>query len=172
MVIKIFYVIISLFSVSMVFLMTQNPYSSKLEQGDISIANMEAKNIVDYELNATKTYARYDADNIIRYKNYDDISNFDSVILKGNTLHYLSSNKATATKDIITFYGDAKYKNSDKLNYNSERIIYNIALENLKSDSDFIMTQNSDKVVGKSVLYDMKDKKIFAKKVSGWYYTK
>ncbi len=173
LVVKIFYVIIALFSVSMVFLMTQSPYSSQNIKAEISIANMQANNVVDYELNSTLVYGRYETKSIIRYKEYDELDTFKGTLFRGDSVHFLESKDALIRQNLITLTNDAIYKNQDDFKYESQKIVYDMQKKELFSDVPFKITQykqnaNADIITGNSVLYKIDDKKIFAKKVQGW----
>ena len=74
--IRIFYFFITLFSVSVVFSMLDNPFEIDIDKNNISIANMQANNVQIIELNTSKTYAKYGAQNITRYKEQDIASKF------------------------------------------------------------------------------------------------
>ena len=60
MVIKIFYFVVSVFSVAMVYLTVQDPYYSQFFEVDKTAANMQINDIIDYEINATAVAARYE----------------------------------------------------------------------------------------------------------------
>ena len=62
MVIRIFYLVVSVFSVAMVYLAIEEPYYSELLKGGEVSANMQMNTVTDYEMNATVVNARYEAD--------------------------------------------------------------------------------------------------------------
>ncbi|HDX8139294.1 TPA: LPS export ABC transporter periplasmic protein LptC, partial [Campylobacter fetus] len=94
LVIKIFYFVIALFSVSMVFLMLQTPYSANIYKNELKVANMQASNVVSYELNSTLVYGRYEASDVTRYETYDLLNSFSGLFLRGDYTHSLSSKLA------------------------------------------------------------------------------
>lgn len=170
MVIKIFYIAVAIFAVAMVFLSLQNPYENDLFKRDINLANMQMKGIVDYEV-SEKVSLKLSADTATRYSKKDEFENFKAEMVD-DINHTLTSQKAQIIGDNIKFYQNAKYQNSDGLNYKSEEILYNTKKKIAKSNVPFEMTQNSDKITGKSIEYDLQKKQSKAKGVNGWFVSK
>lgn len=168
MVVKIFYAVIAIFSIAMVFLASSDPYFAENFKKDLSVANMQANDIVDYEINATMISARYEADELNRYNKEDEFLMFKSEILRGNLLHFLSSDKAKIQGDNIKFIHNVVYDNNDSLNFQSDEVVYNQKTKIAISKKDFIMTQNSDKIIGKSLEYDLKNKQTKIKGIKAW----
>lgn len=171
MVIKIFYIVIAIFCVTMVILSVQSPYLSDDFKRDLSIANMEMNNIIDYEVSQSVT-GKFTSDKGTRYNDRDEFENFYGQIFEKDTNHTLKSNKARYKKDIVTFSGKATYTNTDDLNYISEEIIYNLKTKVAQSDKPFVMTQNNDKITGKNLKHILATKQTFAKGVHAWIQTK
>lgn len=166
MVIRIFYFAVAIFSVAMVFLSLQSPYLSELFDHNVSVANMQMNGVVDYEVEE-KIIGKYRADSVIRYKNSDNFVNFSGFFVD-DLNHTLSSKEVIKKGDILLFKKEAKYHNSDDLNYVSDEIIYNAKSKILESKVPFVMTQKSDKITGQSVRYDMNKKQTNVKGVRGW----
>lgn len=171
MVIKIFYFVIALFSVAMVFLSVQTPYVSDIFKENSKIAVMEMKDITDYEISPQLIVGEYKAKSGERFKNRDEFSKFKGRILD-DINHTIISDKAQMNGDIITLWKNGHYQNTDNINFYSEKIVYNSKKKFLKSDTNFTMTQDTDKVTGKSVEYDINKKQTKAKGVKGWFQSK
>ncbi|CZE49244.1 Uncharacterised protein [Campylobacter geochelonis] len=172
MVIRIFYIAIAIFSVAMVILSVQTPYFSDFFKEDLSVANMEMTKIEDFEVSENKITGKFSSDSGVRYKDRDEFNGFLGEILGDDVNHTLSSKKAIRKNDVLTFFGDAKYKNSDNLNYISDEIIYNTKTKIAQSNMPFVMTQYENKVVGANLKYDLNKKQTFATGVHGWFQTK
>lgn len=84
LVIRIFYLVVSVFSVAMVYLAIEEPYYSELLNGGEVSANMQMNAVTDYEMNATTISARYEADTWNRYPEFDELVKFRAEIFKGS----------------------------------------------------------------------------------------
>lgn len=162
---KIFYFLIALFSITMVFGLFDTGYYIGLSKENIKLVNMKAFNIHSYELNSSVIYGSYEADEFIRYKDYDEAVNFRG-FYKDNALHKLSSNTAISKDGQIDLKGNAKYYNIDEnISYFSAQLIYGD--NKLKSPVPFTLTQNQDTITANSGIYDITNKKIQANQVKG-----
>lgn len=168
MVVKIFYFVIAIFSVAMVFLASSDPYYSEQFKRDLSVANMQVNQIVDYEINATKISGKYEADRLNRYANKDEFLNFKASVLRQNLEHNLSSQTAIYQGDEMKFLKDVRYENNESLKFSSDELIYNQKAKIAKTTSDFVATKNHDKVIGKSLEYDIGNKQTKAQGVKAW----
>ncbi|MFL1706346.1 LPS export ABC transporter periplasmic protein LptC [Campylobacter sp. MOP7] len=168
MVIKIFYFVISIFSVAMVYLTIQDPYHSDFLKPDKNIANMRMGNVVDYEINSTLISGRYEAQSWNRYSDRDEFVMFKAQILKDDLEHNLSSINAMHKSNVFLFKNNVNYINSDRVNFKSEEAKYDINKKILSSTVPFVITQNSDKITGNNVTYDVNSKKIYAKGIKAW----
>lgn len=172
MAIRIFYFGIAIFSVMMVILSVQTPYFSDFFKNELNLAETEMSKIVDYEVTNEKINARYKAQKGIRYKDKDEFENFKGLVLGNDTNHTLSSKKAIYKGEIIEFLDDAKYKNSDEINYISDEIIYNTKTKIATSNKPFILWQNENNVTGLTLKYDLNTKQTFATGVHGCFIRK
>ncbi|WP_172201851.1 LPS export ABC transporter periplasmic protein LptC [Campylobacter sp. RM16188] len=168
MVIKIFYFVISIFSVAMVYLTIQDPYHAQSIKPDNSIASMKINDVIDYELNSTIINARYEADEWNRYSDKDEFLSFKAEIIKDNKEHNLTSDKAFYQNDTIKFKGNVDYISSDGLKFVSDEVVYDIKSKLAVSDTSFVMTQNGDKVVGDALVYDTNLKRTYVKGIRAW----
>lgn len=168
--IKIFYFVVALFSMSVVALMLQNPYEASLQSNSIKVANMQADEVISYEINATNTYAKFTSKSVIAYDDYNEFIQPNVTFIQKDR-HNITSNEAIYKDNNITFFGDVRYLNLDtNLRYNSSEIQYLMMEKTLLSSVPFELLQNSDKIVGKSVIYALDSNYIVAKGVKGWFY--
>lgn len=168
--IKIFYFVVALFSMSVVALMLQNPYEASLQSNSIKVANMQADGVISYEINATNTYAKFTSKSVIAYDDYNEFIQPNVTFIQKDR-HNITSNEAIYKDNNITFFGDVRYLNLDtNLRYNSSEIQYLMMEKTLLSSVPFELLQNSDKIVGKSVIYALDGNHIVAKGVKGWFY--
>ena len=103
MVIRIFYLVVSVFSVAMVYLAIEEPYYSDLLSGGEVSASMQMSVVTDYEMNATAVNARYEADTCNRYKDRDECLKFKGVAIMGDKEHNISSDEAIYQEDLLKF---------------------------------------------------------------------
>ena len=163
MVIKIFYFFIALFSVVMVFLSVQTPYVAELFNGDDSkIATIEMRGIDDFEITNEK----------IRFSNKDVFKDFRADKIFDDLNHTITSKNAELTKNLAVAYGNAHYKNSDNIEYFSDKISYDMQKHVVFSDTNFTMTQAADRIEGVKIRYEIEKKQTFAKGVKGWFWEK
>ena len=147
MVIRIFYLVVSVFSVAMVYLAIEEPYySDLLSSGEVS-ASMQMSAVTDYEMNATAVNARYEADTCNRYKDRDECLN---------------------QEDLLKFKNNVRYINNENLKFVSNEATYDIKKKIAISNTPFVMTQNGNKITGNSLVYDLNLKTTKIKGFQGW----
>ena len=164
MVIRIFYLVVSVFSVAMVYLAIEEPYYSELLKGGEVTTNMQMNAVTDYEINASVVNARYEADTWNRYSEFDEFIKFRAEIFKDNKEHNVSSDKAFYNGGRIILKGNARYANNENLTFLSEEVIYSTATKVATTQTPFTLTKNEDKIVGKALVYDFELKKAYIKK--------
>ena len=146
----------------------QDPYYTEMLKPDNTIATIQANDFVDHEINATMITARYEADEWNRYDGLDEFLNFKAEILRDENRHDISSDKAFYQNDIVKFTGNVTYKDNKDLKFVSEEVMYNTKTKIANSDEPFVMTQNNDKIVGKSIIYDTNLKRTYARGIEAW----
>lgn len=147
--------------------MVQMPYDISLTP-QIGIANMQAKDVEGYELNSTLIFSRYEVKNAIRYNDRDEFLGFKANYVQNGNFHTISARKALLQGNVVTLSGDVIYTNSDNLDFQSNLVSYDLKMKTLTSILPFIITQGGNKITGKSAVYDMENKKLYASEVSGW----
>lgn len=168
MVIKIFYFLIALFSVSMALIAFQSPYLTQISKMNIDISDMQMNVVQNYEINSSGINGYYEASKVVKISNDNYFYDFNAMILRSDVMHTLSSDEGIYKKDEIVLKKNALYKNNNDLNFASQKIIYDTKNKIVKSDVEFVATQNGNKIIGKSVKYDTKNKQIYAKGVHSW----
>jgi hypothetical protein len=144
----------------MVYLTLQDPYYSHFFQNDQSIANMQMNDVVDFELNNTMVIAKYEADEWNRYAKKDEFFDFKAQILRDKIEHNISSKKAIYENEMVNFQDNVDYKNSDGLRLISDYIVYNTNSKVIQSDTNFTMTRGKNRVIGRSLKYDLNTKQL------------
>ncbi|MCR8678921.1 MULTISPECIES: hypothetical protein [Campylobacter] len=168
--IRIFYFAVAIFSISVVVLMLQSPYDIKANINNIKVANMQADEVISYEMNATDIYANFISSSVIAYDDYNKFIN-PNVTFIHKDKHNINAKEAIYKDNNITFINEVKYINLiTNLRYNSNEIIYDNSTKILLSNLPFELLQNSDKILGNSVIYELDNNYITAKGVRGWFY--
>ncbi|MCD8213028.1 MAG: LPS export ABC transporter periplasmic protein LptC [Campylobacter sp.] len=152
----------------MIFLALQDPYFAEQFKQDLNVSSMQANDVLDYEMNASAISAIYEADEVNRYSDKDEFLKFKAQILRGNLKHDISSDKVILRGDNVKFVGNARYDNNNSLKFFSEEVIYNTKTKIARSDSDFVMTKNTDKATGESGTYDLVRKQTRIKGLKAW----
>ena len=131
---------------------------------------MQADGVISYEINATNTYAKFTSKSVIAYDDYNEFIQPNVTFIQKDR-HNITANEAIYKDNNITFFGDVRYLNlATNLRYNSSEIQYLMMEKTLLSSVPFELLQNSDKIVGKSVIYTLDKNHITAKGVKGWFY--
>ncbi|HEG8257601.1 TPA: hypothetical protein SF031_000854, partial [Campylobacter jejuni] len=89
MAIKIFGILIALFTITFTILSLQDPYSLNLQTNALNFKNIEAKNLKAYESNTSTIKAYYKANSWVRYADRDEFNDFITLNLDFN----LSANR-------------------------------------------------------------------------------
>ena len=161
-----------MFSLSVVFLMIGKPYDLSVDANDIKVANLQAYDVLNYELDSNLTHGKYRAEVVTRYRKYDELTKVSGEYIddKGS-LHTLSGDKGTIKGNVMRVDGNGHYRNVfENVDYKSKTIIYD--KKALRSPTPFVLTQNADKVTGASANYNIDTKQLKAKKVKAWLQTK
>lgn len=153
----------------MVVLGFQVPYFSDMLNDKIIIANIEMDDIKDFQVADTidiKSIAKKG----IKYQDREEFIKFASFLYAKDLNHTISSDIAVHKGDLIIFNPNTIYKNSDNLTYKTKEIIYNMKTKIAISNYPFIATKDRDRVIGKSLVYDLNKKTTLAREVKGWFY--
>lgn len=168
MVIRVFYFVVSIFSVAMVYLSMQEPYENHTLKPDASIAGMMINDVIDYEINKEMIKARYEADEWNRYQDRDEILKFKTEFIRDGLEHNASSDKVVHKNDVLNFNGNFRYTNAKGLKFASEEVIYDLKAKIASSSTPFVLFDGSSKVMGDSIIYDTIMKTTYAKGIRAW----
>lgn len=167
MVVKIFYFVLALFSVSFVFLIVETPYDLSYEKDDIKIAHTQVFDVKNIDANETSIFGEYFAKKVVRFDDRDEVEGFEAKYIDDMGLHVLSADKAIIVGKDITLSGNAHYRNlNQNIDYKSQSIVY--SKKTLKSNTKFTLQTPTSKVTGVNLKYDLQNKTIKADKVKSW----
>lgn len=167
MAIKIFSILLALFSIGFVAISIQDPYFLELKSYSINFKNIEAKNLIASELNSTSVKSIYKANMWIRYQEKDVFKDFLNINqdynISANTLEffYNKNNKLFLSGDVI-------YINDDNTKITSDEVYYYTDSKILTSNLGFKAYLNNNLIIGKILNYDMKNKILKIKGVNAW----
>lgn len=168
MVIKIFYFFIALFSVVMVLIMVQNPYIATLSRANLEIADMQMRDVSDYEITQSGINSNYRAKIWQKFGDKNDFLDFYGVVLDRNYTHEISSKNGYLKDNILLLSKNAVYKNDKNITFSSDEIIFDMKSKIVRSKVPFIATLNDNNISGKIISYDTKNGIIRAKFVDAW----
>ncbi|ARJ56314.1 hypothetical protein [Campylobacter cuniculorum] len=167
MAIKIFGILIALFTISFTILSLQDPYSLNLKNYSLDFKNIEANSLDAYELNSSMIKSYYKAHSWTRYENKDVFKNFVNLNLDFNlsahTLELLG-------KDFnqVVFEGDVVYLGKDKTKLLSPKMQFNPREKILSTHLGFKAFIDGNIINGNVLNYDIKNKILQVQGVQAW----
>ncbi|AJC87603.1 hypothetical protein [Campylobacter insulaenigrae] len=165
MAIKIFATLMCLFVFVMVILSTQDQYLFNIKPQNIEIANTQAFDVIDYELNSSIVKASYEASRWVKYQDKDI---FDNFITRG--LDYnLSSNLLIKDEVMSVLEGNVSYFDQNKTSIFTQKAIYNMNDKFLYSDNKFKAYIGLNEIVGDNFLYKIEDKELKIQRIKAWF---
>ncbi|MBK1972179.1 LPS export ABC transporter periplasmic protein LptC [Campylobacter sp. 2018MI35] len=167
MVIKIFGVLIALFTIIFTILTLQDPYSLNLKSYSLNFKNMEASNLNIYETNSSTIKAYYKANSWERYNDKDVFHYFTTLNfdfnLSANTLELLNDQK-----NKIVFEGNVSYSDLNGTKILSQKVKFNPDDKILSTDVGFKAFLNKNRVDGNILVYDLKKNTLQVEGVQAW----
>lgn len=167
MVIKIFGVLIALFTIIFTILTLQDPYSLNLKSYSLDFKNMEAKNLNIYETNSSAIKAYYKANSWERYNDKDIFHYFTTLNfdfnLSANTLELLNNQK-----NKIVFEGNVSYIDLNGTKILSQKVKFNPDEKIISTDMGFKAFLNKNRIDGNVLVYDLKKKTLQIEGVKAW----
>ncbi|MBK1964304.1 hypothetical protein DU472_01770 [Campylobacter novaezeelandiae] len=167
MVIKIFGVLIALFTIIFTILTLQDPYSLNLKSYSLDFKNMEAKNLNIYETNSSAIKAYYKANSWERYNDKDIFHYFTTLNfdfnLSANTLELLNNQK-----NKIVFEGNVSYIDLNGTKILSQKVKFNPDEKIISTDVGFKAFLNKNRIDGNVLVYDLKKKTLQIEGVKAW----
>ncbi|MFQ6341710.1 hypothetical protein [Campylobacter sp. VTCC 70190] len=167
MAIKIFGILIALFTITFTILSLQDPYSLNLQSKALDFKNIEASNLKVFESNASLIKAYYKADFWIRYEDKDEFKDFVALNLDFN----LSANRLEFfSKDTsrVVFEGNVIYRGANGVQIFSEEVEYKPKDKILHTNTPFKALVNGSIVNGNTLNYDTKNKILNIQGVNAW----
>ncbi|EFE6848438.1 hypothetical protein F9694_05845 [Campylobacter jejuni] len=167
MAIKIFGILIALFTITFTILSLQDPYSLNLQTNALNFKNIEAKNLKAYESNASTIKAYYKANFWVRYTDRDEFNDFITLNLDFN----LSANRLEFfNKDMskVLFEGNVTYIGSDNVKIISQEVEYQPKDKILHTNTNFKALINGSIINGNTLNYDVKNKILNIQGVNAW----
>lgn len=166
MAIRIFGVLIALFTISFTILSLQDPYSLKLKNA-LSFKNIEANDLSAYELNSTMVKSYYRANSWTRYEDKDVFKDFINLNLdfnlSANTLELLGKD----LKQVI-FEGDVVYLGQNNTKVLSPRMEFNPKDKILSTHLGFKAFIDGNIINGNILNYNLKSKILEIQGVQAW----
>lgn len=167
MVIKIFGVLIALFTIIFTILTLQDPYSLNLKSYSLDFKNMEAENLNIYETNSSAIKAYYKANSWERYNDKDIFHYFTTLNfdfnLSANTLELLNNQK-----NKIVFEGNVSYIDLNGTKILSQKVNFNPDEKIISTDVGFKAFLNKNRIDGNVLVYDLKKKTLQIEGVKAW----
>lgn len=164
MAIKIFAVLMGLFSLTLVFLSVQDFYFLDIKPYSIDFKNVEANKLSAYELNSTQVKANYNASQWTRYQNKDI---FNAVRVFGFDYN-LSANELALVSGAIELSGKVHYEDINQTRIDAQKLIYDKKKENLSTRSDFTAYKGNNILKGSALSYDLPSKELSIRGVKAW----
>lgn len=125
----------------------------------------ELTNFTIYEFNDKGLETLLKADKGSRFKDRYTMSNLNYADNTRSYISYITAKDAKYKGDDMHLYNNVVYIREDGLTFQSQDALYNKKSKIFKSDSDFVMFLNNDKITGTSLKYNTKKRKIKAKNV-------
>ncbi|HDZ4329580.1 TPA: hypothetical protein RTB68_001475 [Campylobacter jejuni] len=167
MAIKIFGILIALFTITFTILSLQDPYSLNLQTNALNFKNIEAKNLKAYESNASTIKAYYKANSWVRYADRDEFNDFITLNLDFN----LSANRLEFfNKDMnkVLFEGNVTYIGTNNVKIISQEVEYQLKDKILHTNTNFKALINGSIINGNTLNYDTKNKILNIQGVNAW----
>ncbi|EGF1228790.1 hypothetical protein IB030_000267 [Campylobacter jejuni] len=167
MAIKIFGILIALFTITFTILSLQDPYSLNLQTNALNFKNIEAKNLKAYESNASTIEAYYKANSWVRYTDRDEFNDFITLNLDFN----LSANRLEFfNKDMskVLFEGNVTYIGANNIKIISQEVEYQPKDKILHTNTNFKALINGSIINGNTLNYDVKNKILNIQGVNAW----
>lgn len=155
----------SLFVFAMVILSTQDPYFLAIKPQKIDVANIQAFDVFDYELNNTTTKVSYQASRWVKYQDKDIFDN-----LKIQAIDYnLSSKLLTKNKEQSILEGNVTYVDKNQTTILTQKAIYDEQKKILFSNDNFKAYIGLNEIFGDNFLYDVNQKELKIQGIKAWF---
>lgn len=166
--VKIFVALVGLFSMVLVFVVTQDVFFLDIKPYGVDFKNIEGKDITLFELNASNVKTNYRAFAWERYNEKDVFSGFEVFGWDYN----LSSNELVLQDNNITMRGNVLYTDINATRIESESLNYDKKGKFLLTNDDFVAYRGDEKLMGSGLDYDINEKKLNIRGVKLWLHSK
>ncbi|MCX2682370.1 hypothetical protein OQH60_00320 [Campylobacter sp. MIT 21-1685] len=167
MALKIFAILVALFTISFTILGLQNPYFLDIKSYSLDFKNIEANSLKAYELNTTFIKSYYEANSWIRYSDKDVFEDFKTFNLDFN-LSAKSLEVSNENFNKVLFQGDVVYRGIDELQFFSQKVEYFPKKKILNTDVGFKALVNGSAINGSTLKYDLENKILKIQGVDAW----
>lgn len=164
MAIKIFSVLMGLFSLTLVFLSVQDFYFIDSKPYGIDFKNVEANNLSAFELNSSITKANYKASQWTRYQDKDIFS----VVRVFGFDYNLSAKELKLAGDITQLSGNVLYEDINQTRIEAQRLNYDKKKEILSTRAEFSAYRGDNILKGNALSYDLQKKELNIRGVKAW----
>lgn len=167
MAIRIFGVLIALFTISFTILSLQDPYSLDFKAYSLNFKNIEASTLNAYELNSTMVKSYYKAHAWTRYENKDVFRDFLNLNLDFNlsarTLELVGRDLSR-----VIFEGNVVYSGENNTRLLSPKMEFDPKGKILSTHSGFKALIGGNVINGNVLNYDLKSKILQIQGVEAW----
>ncbi|EQB40327.1 hypothetical protein M947_00595 [Sulfurimonas hongkongensis] len=144
------------------------------EQNFVDVPLFELDSFVLHELNQDKLITIMKGSKTTRYSNRYNVTN---ISYTDNSKELLANIRADNglyrdKEEIIDLVGNVIYNREDGLVFESQEAIYNKKIAIAKTQKDYIMYRDKNRVIGTSLVYDNANRKIKSKNVVAKYQIK
>ncbi|MEA3331304.1 MAG: LPS export ABC transporter periplasmic protein LptC [Campylobacterota bacterium] len=164
--INIFFLFISIGLLMIFFLF--KPLDIK-EREFVDIPVFELKSFTLYELNTKGLSTIMIGDSAIRYSDRYRVSNINYT---DNSKEYIANMKAdngTYKDEIVNLNGNVIYQREDGLSFETQKASYNKKTKIAYANTDYISYMGTNRVVGKSLIYNNLSKRVKSQSVVAKY---
>lgn len=137
---------------------------------DVPVFNVVAFTM--YELNEQGLVTLMSGTEGTKYSNRYVVNDVDYTDNSKEYIANIKANKGIYKNDIATMNGDVVYFREDGLAFESQEVIYNKKTSITRSDGDYVLYQNNDKVIGNFLVYNNNKDLIDSKNVTVKYQIK
>jgi LPS export ABC transporter protein LptC len=164
--VKLLYYFVFIFVGILLFLLYQKPYFIPTNPNRGHIASLEAYDVVNYSINQNGIYSLAKSSKIFRFNDHDEFYDIDVIRKKDDgVIDNLKARKGILKQNDLNVIGDVRYQDSNGVKFSSDEAKYNLKSKIFKSDTNFILKNNSTIIYGNSLVYQSKDGKIYAKNI-------
>ncbi|EIV4081743.1 hypothetical protein L8P52_001632 [Campylobacter coli] len=167
MAIRIFGILIALFTITFTILSLQDPYSLNIKSYALNFKNIEASDLNAYELNASNVKSYYKAQSWARYTDKDEFDNFVNFNLDFN----LSANKLELKgkeMDKVLLEGNVTYIGLNNTKIFADKVEYAPKNKILSTNTRFKALINGSIINGNTLNYDVEKKILQVQGVNAW----